>query len=79
MQITPSDIVNVMKQAGISQTVLDGLKMDVPLVAQGLDSIDLPAVAAATEKQFKLDLSDADAAQLKTVNDYVRYVSAKLN
>ena len=49
--------------------------MDIPLVHQGLDSIDMPVIAVAVEKKFGIDLSDANAAQLKTVNDFAAYVN----
>ncbi|HSA01920.1 MAG TPA: non-ribosomal peptide synthetase [Candidatus Paceibacterota bacterium] len=78
MQVTSADILSVMKEAGIQQSLLNQLKPDVPLLNQGLDSIDLPAVAAATERRFHIDLSDADARELMTVNDYVRFLNRKL-
>ena len=53
------------------------MKFDAPLVDQGLDSMDLPVIAAATEKEFGIDLSDADAIKLRTVNDFVAFVNQK--
>jgi acyl carrier protein len=78
MKVTTADILEIVKQAGIQQKVRDHLKSDLPLLQQGLDSIDLPAIAAATEQRFKIDLSDADAQDLKTIDDYVRFVNMKL-
>ena len=54
------------------------LKYDVPLLSQGIDSIDLPVVAVAAEKKYKVDLSDANAQKLKTINDFVAFVNAKM-
>jgi hypothetical protein len=45
---------------------------------QGLDSLDLPAVAAAADKQYKIDLSDASASKLSTIDDFVEFINAKL-
>ena len=78
MKTTTVDMLEVFKQAGIQQKVIDQLKPDAPLLLQGLDSMDLPAIAAATEQRFKIDLSDADGKDLKTINDYVRFVNRKL-
>ncbi|MCX6892611.1 MAG: acyl carrier protein, partial [Verrucomicrobia bacterium] len=75
---TPADMIEVCTQAGIQQQVIDRLKPDAPLLLQGLDSMDLPAIAAATEQRFKIDLSDADGKDLKTINDYVQFVNRKL-
>jgi acyl carrier protein len=78
MKITTADMIEVCKQAGIQQQVIDRIKPDAPLLLQGLDSMDLPAIAAATEQRFKIDLSDADGKDLKTINDYVQFVNRKL-
>ncbi len=75
MTIAASDITAIMKSTGIDPKTVDALKMDVPLVHQGLDSIDMPVIAVAVEKKFGIDLSDANAAQLKTVNDFAAYVN----
>ena len=78
MAITSSDIINLMKETGIDTTVVNKLKVDVPLLSQGMDSIDLPVLAAATEKKYHIDLSDASAGQLKTINDFVAFVNKKI-
>ena len=75
MAIKATDIINLMKETGIDPSIVAKLKVDVPLLTQGLDSIDLPIVAAATEKKYKVDLSDADATKLKTINDFVAFVN----
>ena len=78
MKTTTADMIEVLKQAGIQQKVIDQLQPDAPLLLQGLDSMDLPAIAAAAEQRFKIDLSDADGRDLKTINDYVRFVNRRL-
>ena len=78
MKTTTADMIEVLKQAGIQQNVIDQLQPDAPLLLQGLDSMDLPAIAAAAEQRFKSDLSDADGRDLKTINDYVRFVNRRL-
>jgi acyl carrier protein len=78
MQITAADVIAIMKEVGVKAKILKQLKNDVPLLEQGLDSIDLPAIAAATETKYKVDLSDADARRLKTVDDFVKFVNGKL-
>jgi len=78
MAVTAADIIEIIKEVGVDAEIVKKLKNDVPLLAQGLDSIDLPAIAAATEKKFKIDLSDADATILKTVNDFAAFVNARL-
>jgi acyl carrier protein len=77
VKVTGADIIAVMKEGGINPDVVNKLKFDAPLVDQGLDSMDLPVIAAATEKKFGIDLSDADAIKLRTVNDFVAFVNQK--
>lgn len=75
MTITGNDITAIMKTVGIDPKTVDALKMDIPLVHQGLDSIDMPVIAVAVEKKFGIDLSEANATQLKTINDFVTFVN----
>jgi len=78
MAVTGTDIITIMKEAGIDPEIVGKLKLDAPLLHQGLDSIDLPVIAVATEKKYKVDLSDADATKLRSINDFVVYLNQKL-
>lgn len=79
MKVTAEDILAVIKETIEDQEVAAKLKVDTPLLQQGLDSIDMPAIAVATEKKFGVNLSDAQATKLKTVNDFVAFVNQKLS
>ena len=78
MAIQAADVIALMKETGIDEEIIAKLKYDVPLFSQGIESIDLPAVAVAAEKRYKVDLSDANAEKLKTINDFVTFVNAKM-
>jgi len=78
MAIKAVDVIALMRQTGIDEEIIKKLKFDQPLLSQGLDSIDLPAIAMATEKKYKVDLSDANAEKLKSINDFVAFVNAKM-
>ncbi|MDA8124674.1 MAG: phosphopantetheine-binding protein [Deltaproteobacteria bacterium] len=78
MKISAADVIAIMKEVGIDEAIIKGLKNDVPLLSQGLDSIDLPALAAATETKYRIDLSEIDAVKVKTIDDYVRFVNEKI-
>ena len=78
MKITAADVIAIMREVGVDEKIIKKLKNDVPLLDQGLDSIDLPAMAAAMEKKFKVDLSEIDAVKVKTINDCVRFINEKL-
>ena len=74
MAITSADIMGVFQELGISKQ----LKTDQPLLEQGIDSIDLPRAAAAMEKKFGVDLSDAKCEQLKTIDLMTAFLNTKL-
>ncbi|MGD9824884.1 acyl carrier protein [Desulfobacter sp.] len=79
MKVTAENILAVIKDTIEDQDIAAKLKVDTPLLQQGLDSIDMPAIAVATEKKFGVNLSDAQATKLKTVNDFVAFVNQKLS
>ena len=78
MKATAADIIVLMREVGIDKEIIEKLKNDKPLLNQGLDSIDLPAIAAAAETKFHVDLSDADATRLKTIDNFVAYLNEKI-
>jgi acyl carrier protein len=77
MAITAADIIVIMREVGIKEEIIKGLKNDVPLLIQGIDSIDLPTIAVATEKKYNMNLSNLDATVLKTLNDFVAFLNGK--
>jgi len=74
MAVTTKDIMRIFKELGVEGP----LDPDVALLDQGVDSIDLPRAAAAIEKKYKIDLSDAKCEQLKTITLFAKFVSSKL-
>lgn len=77
MAITAADILGLMKEIGIEEELLKKFKNDVPFLSQGIDSIDLPTLAAAAQKKYGIDLSSLDATRLKTLNDFVALINQK--
>lgn len=78
MKITAADVIAIMREVGVDEEIIKKIKKDVPLMDQGLDSIDLPAMAAAMETKFKIDLSEIDAVKIKTIDDCVKFVNDRL-
>ncbi len=77
MTTTTRDMLGLMKDAGIDSALVDALAPDRPLLDQGIDSVDFPAIAVAIEKKFSRSMADADTAKLKTLNDLVAFVNRK--
>jgi acyl carrier protein len=77
MVVETMEILAIMEEIGIARELIDDINPDVPLLAQGVDSLDFPAIAVAAERKFGVDISDAGAARLKTINDLVRFINEK--
>lgn len=69
--IPVSDLLALFREVGIDPSIVAALKPDVPLLHQGIDSIDLPMIAAGIEEKYGLDLSEADATTLRTLQDVI--------
>ena len=77
-KVTAADIIDLMRKVGVEEKVIKKLKNDVPLLKQGIDSIDLPAIAAAAESIYKIDLSDVSADKVKTIDEFVKFINSKV-
>lgn len=77
-QMTAADVIALLKEVGVEEEIINKLKNDIPLLAQGIDSIDLPALVAVTEDMYKVDLSNISTIKVKTIDDYVAFVNEKL-
>ena len=45
----------------------------------GADSLDIVELVMTMEVEFDLEIPDEDAEKIKTVNDVVNYIKAKVN
>ncbi len=77
MAVNTVEILAIMEEIGMARELIDGIDPNIPLLVQGVDSLDFPAIAVAAERKFGVDISDAGAARLKTINDLVRYINEK--
>ncbi len=78
MAVTAAEILGIMKEGGIEKDIIDGIKNDVSLFAQGLDSVDLPMLAFAAEKKYGVSFSDVDPKVLGTVDDIVAFLNKSM-
>ncbi|MGW0182337.1 acyl carrier protein [Nocardia sp. NPDC003345] len=63
---TTRDIAELMTGFEVD---IDALRADIPLEDQGVDSMDMSALLARVEHAFHIEISDADAESLRTLND----------
>ena len=45
----------------------------------GADSLDIVELVMTMEEEFDLEIPDDDAEKIKTVNDVINYIKAKVN
>ncbi len=81
--MTPEEIFNTMQNLIAEQFALDPgeITMSSSFTDDlGADSVDLVELVMAMEEEFDLDeIQEDDLAQLKTVGDCVRFLTARLS
>lgn len=72
--IQNEDIVRVLVEmdAGIDASKL---KADVPLISQGLDSLDMATLMFELETKYQTSLAPENAAKLRTIEQIVNYLN----
>ncbi|HMM38627.1 MULTISPECIES: acyl carrier protein [Desulfovibrio] len=77
MSVDIKALQQALKDAGIAPANGGEWLADVPLLRQGLDSIDFPAFIALLEDRFKVSISDAEMMRLRTLNDFAAFLDGK--
>ena len=75
MSITGSDLTDLLRLAGIDEAIIAGVKPDVPLLLQGLDSVDFPTFIVAVEDRFAVSISEDAAWQLRSLDDFAELIN----
>ena len=77
MKATVENIKEVIEQAEVLGDVSE-LQNDIKLSEQGIDSLDIVNIYLLIEEKFGVFISDEDLEQVKTIDDIIGYVNAKL-
>ena len=73
--ITNVDVLQALEGIDVSTPIAD-LKADVPLVSQGLDSLDMATLMLALESKYKKTIPPEKSARLRTIQDIVAFLNA---
>lgn len=73
--VTEDDVLQALEGVDVSTPIAD-IKVDVPLVQQGLDSLDMATLLLALESKYKKAIPPEKAARLRTINDIVVFLNA---
>ena len=75
--MNPDAILEKVKEVIIEQLGVEdeSIKMDTSFIDDlGADSLDIVELIMALEEEFDMEIPDADAEKIVTVNDVVEYI-----
>ena len=67
----------IVEQLGVDEAQVDPTASFVDDL--GADSLDIVELVMTMEEEFDLEIPDEDAEKIKTVNDVINYIKAKVN
>ena len=73
--VTSGDVLRALEGIDVATPVAD-IKVDEPLVKQGLDSLDMATLLLALESEHKKTIPPNEAARLRTVADIVAFLNS---
>ncbi len=73
--VTPEEVITAMAEAELSTSV-SNVQVDLPLVLQGLDSLDMATLMFALESKYNRQIPPEKAARLRTISDIVKFLNA---
>jgi len=77
MAVNADELRGLLAEAGVRPELARAIDPAVPLLRQGLDSMDYPAFMALVEDRYGVVLSDAAAMDLRTLNDFVLFLGGR--
>lgn len=75
MTITGLELVELLRLAGVEESVVAAMRPDEPLLRQGLDSVDLPSFIATIEEHYGLEIPEDTAWNLRTLDDFAVFLN----
>lgn len=73
--VTQEDVLAAIEEVSESTSTAD-IQLDVPLVRQGLDSLDMATLMFALESKFNRPIPPEKSARLRTIVDIVAFLNA---
>ncbi len=75
MQITQTDVLNVLRAMNLPGVYVDFLDVDEPFITQGIDSLDALSIFTQVEEEYGIHIPDEDFTKLDSVSDVVTYIN----
>ena len=77
MDISAQQIKEIIHNDIDPQIDLDIMDSNIPLIEQGIDSLDMYTLLLEIEEKFDVEIPDSDAEGLSTINAIIEYISQK--
>lgn len=77
MKATVENVKKVIAEAEVLGDVSDMVN-NMPLIEQGIDSLDVVNVYLLLEEKFDIKIPDEDLNQVQTIDSIVEYINNKL-
>lgn len=75
MAVTLAHILDLMKELGIEKELVDSLKPELPLLEQGMDSVDLPVFVFGIEKKYGINLFSVRSHKVRTLAGILAFLN----
>ena len=75
MKATKDRITEIIKEAAGDHVDVNSLKVDKPLIDQGVDSLDHMSFFMEIEEEYDVRIPDDDYQKLRSINDIVDYLN----
>lgn len=76
MSASLDDLRSLLVEAGVKAELARSLDTAVPLLRQGLDSVDFPTFCALLEERYGVVLDEAAALKLRSLEDFANFLKA---
>jgi acyl carrier protein len=79
MTVSAGILRELLIEAGVEQSTALAVQPALPLLRQGVDSLDYPAFCLAVESRFGLTIDERYSMSLRTLDDFAAYINEHLD
>jgi acyl carrier protein len=73
-----AEILVLLRMIHANPDVVSQLDPELPMQAQGMDSVDMPLMVLGVQDQYKVVFEDRELARLRTLRDFAALLAQKL-
>jgi acyl carrier protein len=73
-----AEILILLRKTYANPDVVSQLDPELPMQAQGMDSVDMPLMVLGVQDQYKVVFEDRELARLRTLRDFATLLAQKL-